>query len=310
MRKIIVLLLAMALWTAKSAAQPMVTPFIPDDVEGVSDNNRSLLINKLGSILSANGMITVENPVRFVLVMRWDILDKQVLGTAPTTVAYDLNVTFILGDGMMGTKYSSCTFRAKGVGNNEVSAIRNAVRGIDNRSEQICDMVEKGHRQIVRYYEQNSNNIIAYAQGLIKQQDYEGAVSTLYQIPAECSAYGKAQTLIAKAYQSSIDNSSAAALAKAEAAWAADPTPENAGNVASMLDDVNPSSKSYAASRKFIQTVRSRVQSVNDDIRNEEKRQAAHERNMEKSRLNAARDIAIAYAKRKPAVVYKFYGWW
>lgn len=65
-------------------------------------------------------------------------------------------MTFIMGDGMLGTKYSSCSIRAKGVGRNEEAAIRNAVSGIGNKADAICDMVEKGHKQIVDYYNKTS----------------------------------------------------------------------------------------------------------------------------------------------------------
>lgn len=310
MRKLLAFAFALLLSMSAAHAQIMVTPFIPDDVEGISDANRNLLTSKLGTILSENGMMTVENPVRFVLVMRWDVNGKQVLGTAPTTVSYDLNVTFIMGDGMLGTKYSSCSFSTKGVGHNEAQAIRNALKNINGKADDICSMVERGHKEIVRYYERNAKNIIAHAQGLLKQQDYEGAISTLYQIPAECSAYGQAQSLIGKAYQVKIDDESAATLAEAEAAWAADPSTENAQNVADMLGSINPASKSYSAARKLSATIRSRVQSINDDIRAEEKRASAHERNMEKAQVQAVRDIAVAYAKNQPAVTYKIVGWW
>lgn len=77
MRTIFIWLLAIMLAAVNANAQIMVTPHIPDDVEGITDNTRNLLANKLGSILSGNGMITVDNPVRFVLVMRWDVLENK-----------------------------------------------------------------------------------------------------------------------------------------------------------------------------------------------------------------------------------------
>lgn len=303
-------LIAAMLTVCKANAQIMVTPYIPDDVEGISDNTRNLLTSKLGSILSSNGMITVENPVRFVLVMRWDVLDKQVLPSAPTTVAYDLQVTFIMGDGMLGTKYSSCSMRARGVGGNELAAIRNAVSGISNKAKAICDMVEEGHKQIVDYYDKNSDNILTYARGLIKQQKYDEAIYTLYQIPTECSAYDNAQALIGTAYQTMIDKESAEALASAEACWAANPTSGNVSAVAELLQGVNPQSSSAAAAKKLVNNMKVRVQDVEDRMMAEASKAAAHERSMEKARLNAVKETAIAYASHQPKVVYRLGGWW
>lgn len=310
MRTIFIWLLAIMLAAVNANAQIMVTPHIPDDVEGITDNTRNLLANKLGSILSGNGMITVDNPVRFVLVMRWDVLEKQVLPTAPTTVAYDLQVTFIMGDGMLGTKYSSCSIRAKGVGRNEEAAIRNAVSGIGNKADAICDMVEKGHKQIVDYYNKNINNLLTHAQGLIKQQMYDEAVYTLYQIPTECSGYNKAQDMIGKAFQAKIDKESAEALASAEATWASNPTSENADAVAEMLEGVNPLSSSAADAKKLVSSMKTRIQSIDDKMIAEASKAAAHERDMEKARVNAIKDVALAYASHQPAVTYNFRGWW
>ena len=116
--------------------------------------------------------------------------------------------------------------------------------------------------------------------------------------------------MIGKAFQAKIDKESAEALASAEAAWASNPTSENADAVAEMLEGVNPLSSSAADAKKLVSSMKTRIQSIDDKMIAEASKAAAHERDMEKARVNAIKDVALAYASHQPAVTYNFRGWW
>lgn len=293
-------------------AQIMVSPYLPENMEGLTANNIKLLENRLSSIISQNGMMSAEGS-RFILTMNWNVLEKEVIGSGPTVIMYKLEVGFFLGDGMTGTKYASTTISLKGAGNDEAKAVLNALKGINAYKADIGRLVKQGTSRIIEYYEGNRSQILASTKSLVSQKNYEEALWTLAQIPQEVSYYGEAQSLMAQAYRAQVNTNAAQQLQRARALWSTSPSRENAEAVMALVEDIDTSSTSYAGAQALMKEVKGRVKSLDDADRAEQMRQNAHERNMDRARLNAVRDIAVAYAKSRPRVIYNtriIRTWW
>lgn len=300
------------LCTLAVRAQMMVSPYLPEDMEGLTQNNIRLLENRLGSIISQNGMLSAEGS-RFILTMNWNVLEKEVVGSGPTVIMYKLEVGLCIGDGMTGTKYASTTLSLKGAGNDEAKAVLKAMNGINAHKDEIAQLVKKGMDRIVKYYESNKNQILTSAKSMMNQKNYEEAMWILSQIPQEVSYYNEAQGMIVQAYRAQVNTNAAQQLQRARALWAASPSRENADAVMALVGDIDPSSSSYSGVQALMKEVKGRVKSLDDSDRAEIMRQNAHERNMDRARINAARNIAVAYAKSRPRVVYNtriIRTWW
>ena len=292
-------------------AQMIVSPYLPEDMEGLTANNIKLLENRLGSIISQNGLLSAEGS-RFILTMNWNVLEKEVISSGPT-VMYKLEVGLFLGDGMTGTKYASTTMTLKGAGNDEAKAVLKAMNGINAHKAEIGQLVRQGTDRIIQYYESNKNQILTSVKSMMNQKNYDEALWTLSQIPQEVSYYAEAQSMMVKAYRAQVNNDAAKQLQQARALWAASPSRENAEAVMALVGDIDPSSSSYAGAQALMKEVKGRVKGLDDADRAEMMRQNAHERSMDRARLNAVRDIAVAYAKSRPRVVYNtriIRTWW
>lgn len=293
-------------------AQLMVSPYLPEDMEGLTANNIKLLENRLGSIISQNGMLSAEGS-RFILTMNWNVLEKEVISSGPTVVVYKLEVGLFLGDGMTGTKYASTTMTLKGAGNDEAKAVLKAMNGINAHKAEIGRLVKEGTSRIIAYYESNKNQIMTSAKSMMNQNNYEEAMWILSQIPQEVSYYAEAQKMMVQAYRSQVNTNAAEQLQRARALWAASPSRENAEAVMALVGDIDPSSSSYAGAQSLMKEVKGRVKGLDDADRAEIMRQNAHERSMDRARINAVRDIAVAYAKSRPRVIYNtriIRTWW
>ena len=293
-------------------AQMMVTPYLPEDMEGMTANNLKLLENRLGSIISQNGMLSAEGS-RFILTMNWNVLEKEVIGSGPTVIMYKLEVGLCLGDGMTGTKYASTTLSLKGAGNDEAKAGMKAMNGINAHQAEIGRLVKEGTDRIIEYYESNKSQILTSVKAMMNQKSYEEALWTLSQIPQEVSYYAEAQDMMVQAYRAQVNTNAAQQLQRARALWAASPSRENADAVMALVGDIDPSSSSYAGAQALMKEVKGRVKGLDDADRAEMMRQNAHERSMDRARINAVRDIAVAYAKSRPRVVYNtriIRTWW
>src|SRR5690606_781587 len=90
-------------------------------VEEKTTGATSVLENKLGQIVSANGMGNGFS--RFIITANVTVVTKDVLGTAPATYAYTLDLTLFIGDGIDGNVFARYPMTIKGVGNNETKAL-------------------------------------------------------------------------------------------------------------------------------------------------------------------------------------------
>jgi hypothetical protein len=186
-------------------------------------------------------------------------------------------------------------------------------------------LVAESKQKIIDYYNQNGPMIIKRAQGLITKQDYEGAIAELAAIPQECSSYSQASSLMVKVYQANINHDATQMLAEARALWSADPNPgESAEQALSILAQINPGASCYNQAQSLMKQIQARAKQVSDRQYADEKAQIAHERQMEvrrlnaaasleKARINACRDVAVAYCKSRPRVVYRttvINRWW
>jgi hypothetical protein len=159
----------------------------------------------------------------------------------------------------------------------------------------------------------------------MSNQDYEGSIAELAAIPQECSSYPKASSLMLKVYKENINHSASQMLLEAKAIWAADPNPgESADQALAILGQINTGATCYNQAQALIKQIQARAKQVTDRQYADEQAQARHEREMEVRRLNAAsslekarikacRDVAVAYCKSRPRVVYRttvINRWW
>ena len=295
MRKIIIMAL-LIISTLTVRAQMFVSPYLPEDMEGLSDNNYSLLENRLAQIINQNGMVSADE-TRFILTLNWNILDKEIVGSAPTVIVYKLEVSVAFGDGMTGTKYASTSFTLKGAGNNEAKAILNAMKGINGHKDEISQMLRKGSQRVSEYYESNKKDILNMAKAMISQGQYDFCMTELVQVPEGTSYYAEAQTLLSKAYKGYVNQNAAQQLQEARAAWAASPTRENAEDVMALVADIDASSSSYSGAQALIKEVNARVTRLDNEDRAEETRITEHLLGMDTARNRAARKVATKSAK-------------
>lgn len=295
-------------------AQIMMTPYVDATVGGLNENNMDLVENRIRSIISSAGMISSYNS-RFILGTKINLLEREYLQGAPARMIQRLEVTLAIGDGVSGICYGSTTFEVTGIGQTEQLAMTSACRSIPKSNKQITDLVATAKERIIQYYEENAANIIAKAKSLEGTQEYEAAMAELAAIPQECSKYKEALDLIVKISKSSIDQDAACLISEAQAVWSADPNPGPSAELAmEILSQVDPSSKHYPQAKALMQKVEARVKGVTDQrykdaVAYENAKLKAYA-TLENARLKAVKEVAVAYAKNQPKVVYNVRGWW
>ena len=332
MKKCLVIIVSLMCF-GTSMAQIQITPYIDENNCSVMPDGICEILNqKLNNIISQNGIQSQMGQSRFVLTCNVTEESKNVLSTSPTQIAYVLDLHMYIGDGETGTKYISHSFRTKGVGATEEKAYRNAVKNMQAKSAQMTSFVGEGKARILNYYERNKEQILSSIKSCINGKNLEQAAYELCLIPQECSYYNEVQNLLGKVNGKIIDNKSSDLFLQAKSIWSSEQNETTANQVADLITQIDANASCYSEAHKFMQSVTSRMEQLNNREWAARQRQLAHEREMEVIRENnrstetkmrikaqrdtnlatikAVRDVAVEYAKRRPRVVYHVHGWY
>ena len=322
MKKLILVLLGFVLINSTNAqnnlgksddlARIVISSYVSDQVEGISDITMQSLSNKLDQITTNAGLGGGES--RFIITPSVSVLNKEVTSTTPTMIALSLNVTFYIGDGMDGTKFSSYTISTKGVGTTETKAYLMAFKNIKTNDPGFTTLIEKGKAKIIEYYNSKCDFLIKQAQTSAKQDKYDEAIYSLTQIPEVCKdCYMKAMDAVAPIYKAKAEKQCKILLTQARSTWAAGQDVNSANSVSEILGQVDPNTSCYPEVRKLVQEVGQRVKELDKREWNFKLKEQQDDVNIRMATIKAARDVGVAYGRNQPKVVYRtavIRTWW
>jgi hypothetical protein len=320
MKKLFLTMFLLSVYTAfcqnnKSSADDMgriaLAAYVPQQIDKMPDAARSLLQNKLSQIVTKGGMGGSAANERFIITANVNVITKDVLPSAPPLTQFNLEVTFYIGDGIEGTKFTSASVSVKGTGENETKAYISALKNISPSNSVIQSFVETGKTRIIEYYNSKCDFILKEAQSLASQNKYEESISKLISVPEVCKAcYDKAMDAVAPIYQKQIDRECKQRLMEATTAWNAAQDLSSAENAGGILSQIEPGASCYKEALALSTKIAQRVKELDQREWKFQMKQQQDNVDIQKATIKAARDIGVAYGNHQPSVVYKVYGWW
>jgi hypothetical protein len=289
--------------------------YVPEQAENISPSVERILINKMSQIATRNGLGANSFNPRFIIVPNITVLSKDITSTAPPMVAMNIEVTFYVGDGVDGKLFSSASLELKGVGTNETKAYISAIKQIKPTNARLKRMIKEGKTKIIEYYNSHCDFILKKAQTLADAKQYDAAIYTLVTVPEVCKdCYMKSLDMVGPLYQKAIDYKCEILLSEAKNVWSAGLDVDAAKKAAQYLSEIDPNSKCFEAAKELTKEMKSRVKELDEREWNLILKMQQDNVDIQKSAIEAAREIGIAYAKNQPQnVVYKNYnieGWW
>jgi hypothetical protein len=296
---------------ADDAARIVLSTYIPEQVEGLTDIAKSNLSNKLSQIVTKAGMGGSRAASRFIITANVVVATKDITPTAPPMHAYTLEVTLYIGDGISGTKFSSTSTTLKGVGETETKAYLSALKNLKVDDSKYQAFIETGKNKIIEYYNTKCDFILKEAEMLASKNDFEASIATLTAVPEVCKdCFDKAMTAVGPIYQKQIDRQCKINLLDAKNAWNESQNSSGASAAAGFLGQIDPNSSCYADAVALSNAIAKRVKELDQREWNFQLKQQQDEVNLEKARIKAVRDIGVAYGQNQPKVVYNIRGWW
>ena len=299
MKKILTTICLLAV--AGAYAQDCVMPIsiqLDEDFSNIPSAARSVLYQSLNRVATENGLTTEAPTTPFVLTAHCDVLDKSNLPGPPIQTVYNLGITFYIADTYTQKKFGTAYITLDGVGTGEVKSYINAFRRINASNAEITNLIHRGKKNMMNYYDTQYPNIIKEAKRLASLQNYEEALTMVLSIPV-CSKGGdEASKYGLQLYTKYLDRMNLFLLNRAKALWAAGQDQQTAYDVCAMLAQIDPDAACYAEAGKLMKEVKNQVRSDIDF----EMREKYHDQILlEKDRISAARAVGVAWGNgQKP----------
>lgn len=188
------------------AARIVLSTYIPEQVEGLTDVARANLENKINQIAVKQGVGGNAVDKRFIISAAVNVLTKDITATAPPMHAYTIDVNFFVGDGITGTKFSGTNVTLKGVAETESKAYIAALRNLKTDDVKYAQMIEQGKNKIIEYYNSKCDFILKSAQTKAKMREFDAALAELIAIPEVCKeCYTKSMDEAAIIYRDKLE---------------------------------------------------------------------------------------------------------
>lgn len=295
-----------------SAQQFAVRPAHLNSDYDVPEKAETQLRDKMLAALSSAGLATTAENASVALVPSISILNEQTGAGVQKTVSMDLNYTFSLVG--IASRVVFDSYVVEGVqtrGQNKINAVARSFAGVNLNTPAFQAFLSNGQSKIVAYYARHLQKILAKAQTNINTKQYADALAILMEIPDEIPGYStKVLPMVERTYKMYANNLAASLLQQAQAAWAAAPDKEGAERVAEILSEMPVGTTSSATARQLVKQIEARVKAL--DQRRWAAMNAALARDHQErmSVIKAARDVAVAQAKRPIRVVQHVHLWW
>jgi hypothetical protein len=280
------------------------------DIADMPEAAKKMLKTKLDQIATNSGAGGNATNPRFIITANVSVLTKDITATAPPMTAITLDITLFVGDAQTMTKYASASIQAKGVGTNETKAYIEAIKMIKTSAPDLKNMVETGKRKIIEYYNSQCDFILKKAETLASQSKFDEAMFELSAVPDVCKdCYNKAMNAVGPIYKKYKDKACLERLNAAKAAWAGAQNASGASQVADLLRGIDPEAACMPDVNTFVSEVKAKVLELEKRDWDFSMKVFDTNTDLEKQRIEAARQVGIAFGEHQPESVVNVVGW-
>ena len=274
-----------------------ISVYAADDSESFPQGAKAMVENKLTQLLTRNGIAGLDYMGQFILTVTTAPLDKDVIPGPPAKIAEKMEMNLYIVDAYAKTIFSSTSLTVKGLGETENKCYLNAISHMPLQSPQMTKFIEEGKAKIIEYYDHEGEALLKRAAYLAGQKNYEEALFIVSLIPQQSKHYDAALAAGLDIYQQHIDNQCNINLAAARVAWAAEQNTRGAYAAGEYLANILPDAKCYGEAMELYKEIKGKVL---DDWKFEMKKYQDGV-DIEKLRIDAARQVGVAYGTHQPA---------
>lgn len=286
--------------TSSDVGKIALSVIMPENVDGLDASQLSKLETKITQIVSASGLAASGYNNNFVIYPKFAIYETNVVeGGMQNITVTTCELSLFIKQVDNNILFSSISRQVKGSGNNKQTSITNSISKIPTNDAQFKTFIETGKGKIIQYYESKCQDIITKSESLVKMQNYEEALGLLQTVPEEVSCYNKVQEKSIEAYKAYQNQKCAKQIQEAKTTLAAN----NYNAALEILSQIDPSATCFNESQTLMKNAESKIDAEEKKQWDLKMKVYGDNVALEKQRINAVKDIAVAYYKSKPTTV-------
>jgi hypothetical protein len=277
---------------------------MPDEIEGFDQNQIAKLESKIIQATTNVGVAGKGFYSDFILYPTLTINEiENHSQSMKNTFSISIDLGIFVKSVADGRIFSSYSKTLVGVGTNKSSALNNALNDFDPKGKEIHDFYVNTANKILKYFESKCDDFISKADSYAKMGKYDEAIGLLMSIPnISSTCFNKVKEKSIEVYKLHLNKTCNSLILSAKGFYA-NRDIESAIKTICLID---PTSLCYKEAIDFLDT-------IEKDLKDKEKEEFKTELKifqdnleLEKLRISAIKDIAIAYYSRNPSV-YNYY---
>lgn len=290
---------------AQEQPQIPIAIYFPEQVESIPPTAVKSLTSKLTSAAAQCGMGATDSFAQFYLTCDASVISRDVVPGAPSKFSQDVDLTLYVVDVFSKKIFNSTTISTRGVGNSETKAYISCFQKITPTHKDVQNFLRNTNGKIISYYESQRENIIDIARSLAKIYKYDEALFRLSLYPEVCAGYDRIVEEATLIYTKYIDDLANRNLAKARAIWNTGQDAMAASEAGEYLAEILPDASCYNDAVALSNEIKARVNSDIDYVRKIEERNNSQQHKENMTRINAWREVGVAFGNNQKSHTYK-----
>ncbi|MCB0582014.1 MAG: hypothetical protein KDD10_22235 [Phaeodactylibacter sp.] len=291
-----------ALQAQEQETSPITVSVVLKEVASeLSPAQQEKLRNKVTQILSREGVAAAGWAQDFIVYPKLDINDEKQMSGMRQQTYLKADLTLIMEQTSNRTIFASTTQTLTGNGDNREAAITRLISNIKSSSPKYAEFIAQGKARIAQYYDDNCGQFLKKSESYAQLQDYGSALVELWQIPVAAEGcYDQAQAKMADVFVKLQEQNCMKGIQSARAEIAA----QRYGKALEYLTTIDPYSPCFKEAQQLVTKVEGKVSDL--EKRNWDLLMTAYkdEVALKKRRIDAAVEIARAYARKEPDNLY------
>ena len=300
MKKIRVILLVMVLvlnnLAMRAQGQVEIAVVIPAQQTYISENTAHVFRSKLLGAMTASGVASAEYSSIVVYPEISFTREQRVEGGICNIFVAEMQINMVCEHLVTGTVFNSCTLTVSAEGTSTDKAIMNGLSKLSNRDQRIEQFLSLSRQKIEDYYCKNTQTLVARARNLATLKKYDEAIALLYAYPASVAGYDMVSKAIADIYTLYQRDECGQLVQQARAAYSMG----SYADAADYLSQVEASSPCAGEARTLANQIKQSRDAEATRILAAQEKAMKTAAEVEKQRVKAVRDVAVAYYKSRP----------
>lgn len=277
---------------------------MPDEIEGFDQNQTAKLESKIIQATANVGIAGKGFYSDFIIypVVTFNEVESH-SQSMKNTISISIDLGIFIKSVADGRIFSSYSKTLNGIGTNNNAALNNALNDFDPKGNDVIDFYVKSADKIINYFESKCDDFISKADSYSKMGKYDDAIGLLMSIPnISSNCFNKVKSKSIEVYKLHV-NKTCNSLVLSAKGYYANGDVETAIKTICLID---PASTCFKEAKDFLATIEKELKDKEKAEFQAKLKIYQDEFELEKIRIAAIKEIAIAYYSQKPTS-YNYY---